>query len=703
MAEVALMSELGLGLDLSNLVSTGGIATALFARGRAARMTHADAVAGAVASAFYGGWSAARVLHVPCPAVLVDLSGAYAWGYASEGLQRFVIADRVDARDSTDEVRLLGSDKTLRERLFVGEVPLSRRLVLVQLRPTGSEILPTKSLRDGTARLSFARTDFQGHTGWWWLSDVLAGVAFGGEYPKRIVEAIEFVPVGVRESLRPVRLPTGRMVDLSREDLALAIRQERDRVSADLTLPRWRRARDSQLLRLLASTLTFGNPARIDRATLRRPIAETVIGPGGERIDIRTVHPEQPGPYFDFRIAGAVTSRIRLVMASVIRACEVAGGSWLHAATDSLLLAATHADQPQFVACPGGGFRRGRTAGVRALPLSQIRQILADSGAPWSEKVGFDRPAIGYVSGLHRVGLVDRDGRLVLATEAALGGVDGDPTATGERTADGHFRWAVEGHEAVVRSGLAWGGRGPLPDLVLPGWSNLPAVRPGLVSTAEQMARLQRVFPDVRIRPFAPYLQAVVDPMESVGVVPVCLDCDLVPSEWLRADWRDQRTGHRLTLTTDLEPPTGAVRVRTYREVLELWRLPDDPTTAPVEVVDHVLQPGLRVPVPVRSRASLFEFVGKEGDDLLSPDARPRCDQERRTHDLPPGRYLGTALGEGEDARGHRTRCSYSALRAHRPVCHRGSPAVASDGGLGRGRSVGYRGNPAPSLWPCGL
>jgi len=227
-----------------------------------------------------------------------------------------------------------------------------------------------------------------------------------------------------------------------------------------------------------------------------------------------------------------------------------------------------------------------------------------------------------YVSRVNRFAMLDIHGNGP-ATESALGGVYADPTGRNRRTEDGHYAWAVEGHLAVARAGVAWDGKGPVPVLGLPEWGDYPAPRTGVANGWEQVQRLQDAFPDRRIRPFTPFFQAVVDPLYSIGVVPVTLDVDLPPGRRLEADWRDQRTGKRLRLTTGRPPAPGMVRVRTYREVLELWRLPDDPTTTPVEVVDHVLQPGLRAPIPVRSRTALFELTGKEGDDLLTQMVDP--------------------------------------------------------------------------------
>jgi len=579
---------------------------------------HSDRSAGASAAAFYGGWSAAHLVHTPVPAALFDISGAYAWSHADQGLQRFRIAERIDVRDATEAVTALGGRDDFYRELRGGLVPLSGRPVLVRLVPAGPEVLPTRALRPGGVRMAFAPTDLGGSAGWWWLSDVLAGVALGGVFPSRIAEAIEFVASGTRAGIGPLRLPSGRVVDPRSEDLCAVARVERQRVTTDGHRPEWERELLAGMHRLIGSVLAFGNPARIDRDTRRTPVLDEVIGPDGRRLSHRSVHPEIPGPHLDLLVAGVVTARVRLAMAASVGAIEAAGGAWLHVATDSVLAAVTPHDEAEFVPCHGGPHRRGHRRGILALPLSQVRELLERTGAPWRCQVGGDQSMTGYVSGVYRYALVDPVSGKATASEAALGGIYSDPTGTEARTSEGHLAWAVEGHLAVARAGIAWDGRSAVPELVLPSWADLAVVRPGVARTPEQLSRIERAFPHRRVRPFTPFLQAVVDPLRGHGVVPITLDVDTRPEDRLRAHWVDQRNGEQVALTTSEVPESGEVRVRTYRELLQLWRLVRDPTTEPVEAVDHVLQPGLRQAVPVRSSAELVELCGKEGDDLYS-------------------------------------------------------------------------------------
>ena len=183
-------------------------------------------VRGALAQAFLGGWMSAQILHVPSPAVLADIGGAYSWAYSEERLQQFQIAEQVKVRGVTREVRSAEID---REFILDNLCFWSGRPILVKVRPHGNEYLPTRPVIGGSPRLIFAPTDLQGDSAWWWLHDVLAGVALGGAWPADIAQAIEFVAIGAKEGIVPARTPFGRLVDLHGRRISLRSTERRGR------------------------------------------------------------------------------------------------------------------------------------------------------------------------------------------------------------------------------------------------------------------------------------------------------------------------------------------------------------------------------------------------------------------------------------------------------------------------------------------
>ena len=639
-AQLDVVRHLGLGLDPSQLVSTGGITSAMLREAGlsplASRMRLPAWLAGAAASAFFGPWSAAPVVHVPCPAVSADISGTYARVGSAVGVQRFYTARWVGWQRSFKKTR------KLIHTIASGRRPVDRD-ALSRLGPTLVRVVPhqhmlsAKPVRAGEARLVFA--PYTNPDGVWrWATDVLAGAFLDGGRLPEIVDAVRLVPYGTQSGLRPVRLPTARRVDINTEDLALAIVDERAVVAHDLTLPAWQRAQLDGLLKRCGQTMFYGNVARVDRERHRSAVEDRALDPYGHLLTLATPTPERPGPWCSLAIAGMVTAAARLIVAHTIAALEAAGGTWLACNVDSLVIAATHHHEPELIACPGGPIEIDGVRYVRALPIPVIETVLdrtdpllcPTGSRAWKREAGFDRPMLGYVSGIYKYALIDPVTGTAHAGEPALGGIYADPTGTSARTTDGHWRWAIDAHVAVARAGLVWDGHGPVPALDLPGWAERPALRVGCATTPDEVARLQRAFPGRKILPYTRYFQAVVDPLVNPGVVAVTLDVHVPPERWLDADWRDQHSGEPIALTTgpvaiDMPADAPVVRVRAIRELLHVWRIPTDTTTRPVEPTGHVLERGVRIPIPVRSRDDLTEIVGKEGDDLYRQLADPNA------------------------------------------------------------------------------
>jgi hypothetical protein len=420
LAELAEVDTLGLGLDAAQLVSAGGITSAMWREAGITPLAHklaqSELIAGAAASAFFGGWSAAPIGHIPAPAVQVDISGTYPRCASAVGLSRYVAAERVEAVEATEDARCLlaelANGRRRLDRATLAEVgPL-----LVRVVPDG-HVLPVKVVREGEARLAMASYT-NGDGVWRWASDILAGARLTGGTVPPVVDAVRLVAVGLQAGLGTVRLPSGRDVDLGTDDLALAVVTERAALRADLSLPGSRRRMLDGMMKRVAVAMWFGNLARIDREPQSTTVEDAALGPDGERMVTRGRVIERPGPWCSLALAGMVTACARLIVADAIAGIEAQGGSWLALNTDSLVIAATHADTAELVPCPGGPHKAGRERHLRALPPGVIEAVLGrtdallcpEGGRAWKREDGFDHPVTAYVSGVYRVALLDDNG-----------------------------------------------------------------------------------------------------------------------------------------------------------------------------------------------------------------------------------------------------------------------------------------------------
>jgi hypothetical protein len=121
-------------------------------------------------------------------------------------------------------------------------------------------------------------------------------------------------PVGRQRGLRPLRLLSGRRVDLYAEDLGAALIEDCAWAEGEADRP-WLIG----LTKRYAQVAAFGGLARHDRRTLVKPTEHNAYGPGGVLFSRRTHHPEMPGPYAFLPLAAAVCAGARLALAMAHR------------------------------------------------------------------------------------------------------------------------------------------------------------------------------------------------------------------------------------------------------------------------------------------------------------------------------------------------------------------------------------------------
>jgi hypothetical protein len=671
---------LRLPFDLGRLASPGGVGSILLsATGLPPLADRFDLPArlrGAGAAAYHGGMFAARVVHRPVPAVLADLSAAYARSATALGVSRYLVARRLVPTDVTADLRRLLGSPDLAERALDRTTWRRLGVTLVAVRPRG-EFWPVKAGDD----LDVRPLDLGGDRAWFSWPDLIGAALRSGQVPE-VVEAVHLRPVGRVRGLRPAPLPSGAQLDLGAGgDVFEELVAERARIAADPSLDPVTRARRLGLVKSVANALV-GDLARVDRVRAPRRTRDRAIAHDGRPVEARGRALERPGPWHDFTIAGAVTAACRLLLAATIAEVERLGGTWLHAAADSLAIAATHGAEPEEVA-----------PGIVALPLATLRTVLTrtdallrpDGGASWSEEVGWDTSALFLAHNVNRAGYITATGKVHHATETSLGGRRVDPTGEGQGP-DGHWRWSQVLHAAYLHHVVGGGEPGTLPD-DLPTWADLPALIPGRATSPHVLERLRTACPGREIRPYTSYTIA-----RGLGGHAVSLDA--TPRTWRAAEWRSPE-GKPVALVNIEDYATAAVHgdplgllvAESVRAVFRGWIGVGEPEVREMPLLcarmadavpcgkesNYLLAPPasldpladdreeLRVRYPRRPCAGA-------GDDVDHPPARPRsayCSpacrtaarRERRREQVPVRRCAGCGA-ELSDGRSDRRWCS---------------------------------------------
>jgi hypothetical protein len=426
-----------------------------------------------------------------------------------------------------------------------------------------------------------------------------------------------------------VRLPSGQNCDLGTGDYGQALWRERQlaREIEDSLL----RARRESLAKMLGVSGAWGISARVDHHQVASPQESVAFGPEGERLVKTGRMVDQSGPLTLWHLASAAPAGCRAIIAMAQHDVEVAGGSVAAVLTDCVVVPA--ASEGCLEPCPGGPQRLpdGREA-VGLLSHQELRRILKhfdpllypDRGEAWKGEEGsLYRPTVGLVAGLNKVLLGREEGgrfRLVRSSDTSLGDHFSDPTGTNKHLQDGRLAWAAELEETFLAAAVEAGPVAPVRvPKALPPWVDLPALRPGRVTTMPDLEWLRAEVGDPTAQPFAHYVQATF----PLGDGPVCLGTGRDPATWQDWDWRHD--GERCHATVQLpdgayvrscQPGASGYVVSTIRDVFGAWLREYDPTVGGPER-------GLRHVLPVHSHPALIVLVGRSGEaagDLASDD-----------------------------------------------------------------------------------
>lgn len=561
------------------------------------------------AASLLGGDTSARLVHQLLPCLLVDRSGDFARCFSATGWQRAWTCDAIPVED-VDPAWVEGQVATLEPDLAA----LGQVFCLVRMR---GEHMPARvEVRKGQFVVHLGPVTFDGP----WpchALDLCTSWASCGLVPE-VVSAFRFVFVGEQPGLAPLMLPTGRQVDLYREDVGLAVLKERARVRADSSLPDHERKRVTGLLKLFGNGLTFGLPARVDRHDLAEPVSVRVANFDGTWRETCTDRPEVPARWTFLPMAAAVAACSRFLSARFQARVGALGGSWLCTAVDSVAVVA--APDEAKVDVVGGA--------VNVLSYSQVSRLLGEDdiylGCPpglplWkAEGDGLDNPVLGYCAGPNKLVLGRWEGQRFKVTrscDTALGGHLVDPSGRGDPLLeDGHHRWPSELLGAMVEAGASFDEEKGWPRPRVRVWPGRWAVRRLQVTSGTQLRRLRRIFAGCDVRAWDHYLRAEsVEPFDHRAIY--ALEAEAAPRMWPSLDWR----------FADGRPaPPGSFPAKTVEVHLLNWR-----RTALSSLAQAVATPrwavarGLLTPAPVVSEQGLVELCGRDAAFLDLLDADP--------------------------------------------------------------------------------
>ena len=316
----------------SRVFSAASLGKAAF-RGRGASPPTIDDkhLLGRVMAAFYAGKVECRVVgrEVPDVAVL-DFTSQYPNLFCLLGTERFLMAERFETRDSTEEVRAFIESLTLDDLLkrATWEHPLLWTICEVD---ANGEILPARSsysTKGDAPTIGWNRVSTEaGLTLPYLLPDLIAAKLLGGTVPK-IVRAVSFVPVGLQALNEISILGTTVTAD---ECPIQRLSEARIREKAERRVG-WE-ARELGL-KILTNSASYGVFVEVN---VKRQSGELeVCGLDAvESFDEDGAKVEEPGELFSPLLGATITSATHLLLALVDSIAAKLGGEVVYQDTDS--------------------------------------------------------------------------------------------------------------------------------------------------------------------------------------------------------------------------------------------------------------------------------------------------------------------------------------------------------------------------------
>jgi hypothetical protein len=336
-----------LSTPLSRILSAAGLAKAVLhdmgVRPLLERQPDFPAdVLGKLMVTYHGGRSEVHERRVVRRVLYLDVHSEYPSVCILMDLWAFIVAERTDHYDATDEAR------ELLERITVDDLrsPATwRRLTAIVELDAQDDVLPTRAPYSG-ASYTIGVHRFTGRR-WVTLADAVASKIRTGRIP-RITSTIGFRPAGIQPGLKAVDLlgnprfrvdPTTtnlykRLIDLRDE---LKEEETERRSQGDVVGADERRAL-GRALKEIANSGSYGISMELNVRRYARPRTVLVYGQDERPFKVRLRQIEEPGKYFDPLVGTLVTGagRLLLMLAEVLGERE--GLGWMFCDTDSWCL-----------------------------------------------------------------------------------------------------------------------------------------------------------------------------------------------------------------------------------------------------------------------------------------------------------------------------------------------------------------------------
>lgn len=259
-------------------------------------------ILGYLMSAYYGGRAEVKIRKTPVKVTVLDFLSMYPTMFNVAGLYEFLIAERIDVVDDTQNVReLIGKIKL--EDLQNPDI-LKSLNVLVEVLPEG-DVFPVRTKYSDTEESLNVGINYvtSKKPMWYSLPDVVASKILSGKIPK-VIKAIRFMPIGKQELDKVKTL--GIDIDPNKENIFRILIEKRQELKAN-------RDYRQKPIKILANASSYGIYIEMNPKELKEDIKINVYS--DKQFSINKGIIEEIGTYFNPIISVMITGYARLMLA----------------------------------------------------------------------------------------------------------------------------------------------------------------------------------------------------------------------------------------------------------------------------------------------------------------------------------------------------------------------------------------------------
>lgn len=558
--------------------------------------------------AYYGGRAEIRIRHTPVPVVYTDFTSQYPTVNTLLKLWSVLIAERLKVRDATEDVaRFLES---LQPHELYNQKAWPQLAFFALVQPEG-DILPVRTVYGDhqSEQTNIGLNPLTSQKPIWFAGpDVVGSLLLSRKIPK-ILRAIRFVPLGVQEGMKSVKLGSGSIDPYSDDFFRKIIEERKGKGKTD---PLY------YFLKILANAGCYGIYAEVNRFQFGKNAPKKIeIFSGEDRRTDQTCTVERPGPWYFPPVSALIPAGGRLLLAMLERLVTDAGGTYLMCDTDSMAIVSSK--DGGLVACNGGQYHTpdGKDA-IKALPWKEVRALVDrfEPLNPYNPKIvpgsvlnvvedinndpsGRQWQVYGYGISAKRYSLYVPDGSGIQPIKVSEHGLGLYYRPKEGRDSECEVAsWIKEGWQWILNQAV--GIASPMPD-----WFGVPVMRRIAISTPNVMAALRRLSRDQA----RPYNFALSPVLVNLAQTQITL---LGPFEKDSARWDKMLFINIHDGTTHtLNPPSLLAIPQTFEMVFaQHVRHPEYKSLAPDGTLCKECTQGLLGRYHVT--ATRFQFIGKE-------------------------------------------------------------------------------------------